>query len=100
MGCGAEPSALTAEEFFAQQTALECDLLSTCDPEDFSQRFDDEEDCLESLNQGEFCTIEDDEQAALCLTITESITCDDLEPSGGLPSLANCTAAIECGQLN
>ena len=97
-GCGAEPDS-TDTDFFAQQTALECALLSTCDAASFAERFDDEADCLERLNQGDACEVVDDEQAALCLTIMDALTCDDLDGNDYLPSLPNCAAAITCSGL-
>lgn len=100
-GCGPEQGGSLADaDFFAQHTALECALRLTCNKAAFSQRFDSEEDCLERLNQGEYCEVVDDEQAGLCLAVMESMACSELDADGELPSLPNCDAAVTCGDLN
>ena len=101
MGCGApqnEPS--SDADFFAQHASLECELLAECDAESFAQRFDDDDDCLDRLNPGDACEVVDDAQAELCLAVMASLTCADLEESGRLPSLPNCTTAITCSGLD
>lgn len=102
MGCGgaASDSSLTDADFFAQYTKQECELLSTCDADSFAERFDDEEDCLERLNQADSCEVADVEQAELCLEIMSTLSCDAIKTDPYLTSLLNCTEAIQCGGLN
>ena len=99
LGCGG--SAGNEDEnrtttFFSQYAQFECALLEACEPDEFEDRFDGEEDCTTSRNDEDFCTIIDEEQAGLCIDVLETLTCEDLNGNWYLPQLLNCDAALSC----